>query len=362
MDDEIERQLQAIAERHGFSDAARTELRAWLGDLLAVTRDPADRETVLGATRLAGTSAETQLPAHTDRFEFRATLGQGAQGEVFRVWDRGLRRSMAMKTLRSDRADATAVLARFVAEAQLTSQLRHPAIVPVHELGRLPDGRLYYTMREVRGTTLATLIRGVHEASGDTWQASAQGTTLRDLVAAFAGACEAVGHAHSRGVIHRDLKPGNLMVGEFGEVQVIDWGIAKRIGTAEDPVQTARDDVEDETRLGEVVGTPAYMAPEQAYGWNDRVDARSDVYALGAILFEILTGRPPYEPRPGQPVLSQVLEGPPGDPGRADGPVPPAALVDLVRVCMARERTARPADAGAVREAVLPWLAGQSIP
>jgi serine/threonine-protein kinase len=357
VDEEVERQLRAFAERHGLSAEAADELRGWLGDLFATTRDPADRETVLGATRLASASGETELPAHTDRFEFRATLGHGAQGEVWRVWDRGLRRSMAMKTLRSDRADATSVLARFVAEAQLTSQLRHPAIVPVHELGRLPDGRVYYTMREVRGTTLATLIRGVHAASGTEWRPSEQGTTLDDLVQAFAGACEAVGHAHRRGVIHRDLKPNNLMVGEFGEVQVIDWGVAKRVGSPEDPVLTARDEVEDETRLGEVVGTPAYMAPEQAYGWNDRVDARSDVYALGAILYEIVSGRPPYEPESGRPVLSQVLEGPPRSPGRQGGPPVPPLLDALIERCMSREHTQRPADANAVRDQVMPYLA-----
>jgi serine/threonine protein kinase len=357
IDDEIEVQLRALARTHALSEAAVEDLRAWVASLMAATRSlpptfspgPEEQETVMGSL-LQGTAA---LPEQ--RFEFRGALGSGAMGEVFRVWDRGLRRNLALKTLRTDRAQASGMIARFVAEAQLTAQLRHPAIVPVHELGRLPDGRLYYTMREIRGRTLGDRIRALHAASPSSWGTTEEGWDLQRLVSAFAAACEAVAHAHARGVVHRDLKPANVMIGEFDEVWVLDWGVAKLVGHAEthDPVETDRGEMA--TQVGDVVGTPAYMAPEQAYGWNDRVDARADVYALGAILYELLSNRPPYVPEPGRPVLAQVLEGPPPAAGRRK-PAPPRALAALCADAMARDRTARPQDASEVAARLNQWL------
>jgi len=351
----LDQRLQALADAHGLSAEALHDVRELLLDLLDGTRDPDERPTVLGATRLdeRGPGAPAELPDPTDRFEFRATLGSGGMGEVWRVWDRGLRRSMAMKTVHPDRLGADATLARFVVEAQLTSQLRHPAIVPVHELGRLPDGRLYYTMREVRGQTLATACRRLHAASGEGWGRTDDGWTLRKLVGCWRRACEAVAHAHERGVVHRDLKPSNVMLGEFGEVQVIDWGVAKVLGADDDPVETDVGAELQQTLLGDVIGTPAYMPPEQAYGWNDRVDARSDVYALGAILYELLSGRPPYEPTAGRPVLSQVLEGPPPEVGGE--PTVPEVLRRVCKQAMARDRAERFPDARALADAVAPF-------
>jgi len=361
-DETDESRLQTLAQRHGWSVEAVRELRTWIRDLLDETRDSADRETVLGATRIPSEDrVAPEMP--TDRFELRAALGSGGMGEVWRVWDRSLRRSMAMKTVRADRRDAASLLARFVAEAQVTSQLRHPAIVPVHELGTLPDGRLFFTMREVRGFTLSWVVSQLHKASVDTWSQTADGWDLAWIIERFAQTCDAVGYAHERGVVHRDLKPTNIMIGEFGEVQVIDWGVAKVVGEgADEPVDTQLTDDPEQTAHGDVIGTPAYIPPEQAYGTSERVDPRADVYALGAILYEVLSNRPPFEAIPGQPVLSQVLDGPPISVGRTGGPTAPEGLATVCERAMSRDRGGRFANGTELAQAVRTWLTDRASP
>jgi serine/threonine-protein kinase len=215
-------------------------------------------------------------------------------GEVYRCTD-AFQRDLAIKVLRPELdGDATAE-ERFLREALLTGSLQHPGIVPVHNLGKLADGRPCYTMKLVRGRTLAEMLRD--EAAGP--------ERLSRLLAIVEKVCQAVAFAHSKGVIHRDLKPSNVMVGEFGEVQVMDWGLAKQLSRAEPIPVTAEATEEVETvgrveeaeglsRAGAALGTPAYMPPEQAQGDWDIVDERADVFALGAILCEVLTGRPPY--------------------------------------------------------------------
>ena len=325
-----------------------------------------------------------------DRYEDLGRIGIGGMGEVRRVRDRDLGRTMAMKIIRAELMARPKVVARFIEEAQCSAQLQHTGIVPVHEIGRMPDGRLYFTMAEVRGRTLAEVIAEVHWASkGDRWGESVTGWTFRGLVDAFHRVCEAVSYAHSRGVVHRDLKPENVMVGEHGEVLVVDWGLAKVVGRPDlaaesgdlDPVVTDRSQDESKaTRMGAVAGTPAYMPPEQANGEIDRIDARSDVYALGAILYEILSGRAPYEGSSGFEVLSKVKSGPPAPPGRAvglaetfgfgfddedepapaavSGPPLPAELVAAVERSMSREPFRRFGDAGVLATEVAAWLDG----
>jgi serine/threonine-protein kinase len=312
----------------------------------------------------------------TPDYEDLGLLGTGGMGEVRRVLDRRLGRVMAMKILRADLLGNPAAVARFVEEAQATAQLQHPGIVPVHDIGRLPDGRTWFTMREVQGRTLADVIREVHDASpGDRWEAGPSGWTFRRLVDAFRAVCEAVGYAHARAVVHRDLKPQNVMVGPFGEVLVLDWGLAMVRGGAGESVVTVRSgDDALETRMGTVAGTPAYMPPEQARGQIDRIGPATDVYALGAILYEILAGRPPYEGADGRAVLRAVLTGPPAPPQRArpgsatfgfedtwhlpSGPPLPEDLVAACLCAMDREPEARFADAGLLAAEVASWADG----
>ena len=369
----LPRALSDFIRTTGLSDAHARELERLLSHRSPASKlpsSPLDDGSLAVASNLTLQldSDYEDVPTVTsvagvDRYEDLGPLGEGAMGEVRRVRDRDLNRTMAMKVIRVDLMQHPAVLARFVEEAQCSAQLQHPGIVPVHELGRTPDGRVYFTMREVRGRTLGDVIAEVHTAPGDAW-----GAGLRRLVEAFRKVCEAVGYAHSRGVVHRDLKPANVMVGEFGEVLVVDWGLAKVQG-ARDRAAEAGDlsvIVTDRaalgglaTRMGAVAGTPAYMPPEQARGEIDRIDARSDVYALGAMLYEILAGRPPYEGPSGQAVVRRVLDGPPEPVDRADtlNDLPP----ELVAACsraMARQPEDRHGDAIALATEVTSWLEG----
>jgi WD40 repeat protein len=242
---------------------------------------------------------------HEGRYTIRGLQGSGGQARVMVAFDEEMGREVALKILseRRDEADPGTVspagrrtnpaAIRFLREARITAQLEHPNIVPVHEVGRRRDGALYYTMRLVRGKTLTAAL------------AECQGLADRlKRLGAFWDACNAIAFAHSRGVVHRDIKPSNMMVGEFGETVLLDWGIAKLDETPEqravyDPMRT---------EIGVPLGTPAYMSPEQATGASDRIDRRSDVWGLGAVLYQILTGRPPYTGETGTEVVARAQQ------------------------------------------------------
>ena len=300
-------------------------------------------------------------------YELLDLIGEGGMGRVYRVRDRTLNRVMALKVIRRKTMLQATVVERFLDEAQVTAQLQHPGIVPVHELGQLEDGRLYFTMPEVMGDTLKTAIKDVHAASQDAqWRTGELGWTLRRLVSVFVQVCEAVAYAHSRGVVHRDLKPSNIMVGAHGEVRVLDWGIAKVIGqrtltgeaALQIPVVTGRTRVEDETQSGSIVGTLSYMAPEQANGKIDLIDARSDVYALGAVLYEVLAGRPPFRGS-GVVMLYARSRGPISlDSIGKRTPSAPTGLREICERAIADARDARYAHAGELAQAVRDWLDG----
>jgi serine/threonine-protein kinase len=259
-------------------------------------------------------------------------------GEVHACHDARIGREVAMKRLRS--TDAVAI-DRFVREARLQRDLEHPAIAPVYDLGTTEDGVPYFTMERVRGVTLAAVVEGLR--AGDREVARAHST--RTLLAAFARVCRAVDYAHRRGVLHRDLKPGNVMLGRHGEVRVLDWGCAKSIAEDDAPVIGEFDVglAVDPTlsQHGEVIGTPGYLAPEQARGQG--ACARSDSYALGAILFEILTLRPLHASPTALSRLVSTMQGVESRPSaRAPELSIATALDELVARALATSPEARP--------------------
>ncbi len=221
------------------------------------------------------------------RYDLGEILGRGGMGEVISARDEYIGREVAIKRMRSEDPSAASV-ARFLREARIQGQLEHPAIVPIHELSRDGKGLPYFVMKQLAGITLADVIRALGEGDPDTEDVFTRQKLLRALVEI----CLAVEFAHSHNIVHRDLKPANIMLGDFGEVHVLDWGIARAIHDA--PERASAVDVAtldtDQTAVGTTLGTPGYMAPEQLRGEAD-LDGRADVYALGCLLFEILTLR-----------------------------------------------------------------------
>ena len=202
------------------------------------------------------------------RYTDLGEIGRGGMVVAQRVQDPELNRQLAMKIIDPKLLGQDSALTRFVNEAQTLSQLQHPNIVPVHELGQLEDGRYYFTMKEVKGQPLSEIIRRVHEASSNhRWESSKEGWNLRRLMDVYTRICAAVAFAHSRGVIHRDLKPENILIGDYDQVLVVDWGIAKIMGQGGSEVEETVQVTEAkayQTQMGSIAGTPAYMAPEQA--------------------------------------------------------------------------------------------------
>jgi Flp pilus assembly protein TadD len=309
------------------------------------------------ATTGASGAVEEDGPPVLPGCETLGPVAAGGMGVVWRVRDLEFGRDLAVKVLKlSDSGDARAA-ERFLAEARITGRLAHPVIVPVHGMGRLPDGRPWYTMKLVQGQTLAELLKDRPDL--------AEGRM--ELLRVFSQVCQAVAFAHGQGVIHRDLKPHNVMVGAHGEVQVMDWGLAKVLERVDPPPAEekgadgasaeTRDD-RPHTRTGSILGTSAYMPPEQARGLVDQVDRRADVFGLGAILCEILTGRPPYtgsrEDVPAQARAGNLTAAW----ARLDGCGADVELVHLATACLAADREARPADARAVAAAVAAYQAG----
>jgi tetratricopeptide (TPR) repeat protein len=276
-------------------------------------------------------------------------------GLVLAAHEVDLDRKVAIKLLLPGTSSAVA-RARFVTEARLTARLPHPAIPPIHELGTCADGSPFLVMKLIRGRTLADELKA----------RAGTATDLVKYIIVFEQVAQALGFAHSQGVIHRDLKPTNIMVGEFGEVQVMDWGIAKELGARasgaaepappgpapEGSTQTHAQRT-DLTVAGSVLGTPAYMAPEQARGELDRLGPRTDVFALGCILCDVLTGAPPFAGTSPAAVLKQAASGDVGAAlDRLDRSGAEPELVALARSCLSPDPAGRPADGGAVAAAV----------
>ncbi len=254
-------------------------------------------------------SSEIPKAPADSRYQLQGEIARGGMGAIIKGRDTDLGRDLAIKVLLDQHKDKPEVIQRFVEEAQIGGQLQHPGIAPVYELGQFTDRRPFFSMKLVKGETLSKLLADREEPADDRGR----------FIGIFEQVCQTMAYAHSRGVIHRDLKPANIMVGAFGEVQVMDWGLAKVLPTGgvadekkahdkqqgQSVIQTLRSKIGSDapgvvgsfgsqTQMGSVMGTPAYMPPEQALGEIDNLDERADVFGLGAILCEILTGKPPY--------------------------------------------------------------------
>ncbi len=291
-----------------------------------------------------------------------AQVGHGGMGIVLRGHDSRLGRDVALKILKPRYASDPAIVSRFVEEARIGARLQHPGIVPVHQLGTDDRGEPFFTMKLVDGRSLAALL-------ADRASLDAERQKLLDV---FLKTCQAVAFAHSRGIVHRDLKPANVMVGSFGEVHLVDWGLAKVLSADELPSPSRSQD-ESASNLafkalrlgtppvsslaGEVLGTLAYMAPEQARGEGDGVDARADVFSLGGILCEILTGLPPYSGMTRAQVRECAAKAELGPAlQRLQLDTVDAQLASIARRCLAADSAARPRDAGELARAMEDWF------
>src|SRR5690348_12331752 len=287
LDEVVSAQRQLASALHASSGPRRVSGRAGPGFATLVQSGapqpmPPSSGGVFADLLKVGEEAPGRYTYLSPEGERGAEIGRGGIGRVLLVMDAHLGREVAIKELLQDEAGVDSeLMTRFLAEARITGQLEHPNIVPVYELGRRADGRLYYTMRMVRGETLSAALE--------------RARTLADrlaLLTHFAGLCNAIAYAHSRGVVHRDIKPDNVMIGEFGETVVLDWGMAKvrpaatasggDDGMAVDRLEHFDPDV---TMEGSLCGTPTHMSPEQARGALDEIDERSDVWALGVVLY-----------------------------------------------------------------------------
>jgi serine/threonine-protein kinase len=311
------------------------------------------------------TSAPVNVVSPVIRFRRLREHARGGLGEVFVALDGELNREVALKEIQDRFADRPDARGRFLREAEITGNLEHPGVVPVYGLGAYPDGRPYYATRFIRGESMQEAIERFHKADSDPRRDPGERSlALRDLLGRFVAVCHAVAYAHSRGVIHRDLKPANCMLGEYGETLVVDWGLARLLDqphgektTAERPILAGSGSGTAPTEMGQVVGTPAYMPPEQAEGRLDRLGPTSDVFCLGATLYCLLTGHAPYT---GPEALARarrvnVL------PARQRKRSVPAALEAVCGKAMAKRPEERYGTAKVLAEEVQRFLADEPV-
>jgi len=309
-------------------------------------------------------------PEHRSRYTLTRVEGKGGYGQVWLAYDPNLKREIALKNIRPDKDARPEIVQGLIREAQITGQLEHPNIIPIYELEHTDErGRPYYTMRFLRGDTLGDRIKAYHDRRK---AGAADPLDLPQLLNAFVDICNALAYAGSRGIVHRDLKPSNVMLGNFGEVLVLDWGLAKEVGERDSDQSTkdANDSViadANETAHGQIKGTLAYMAPEQAAGRPDLIDERTDVYGLGAILFAILTGRGPHKggqagntAKDTMELLKRISAGETPRPRSVEASVP-RALDAACAHAMATERSDRYQTATELARDVERWLADEPV-
>ncbi len=311
----------------------------------------------------------------SERYRYIRPLDQGGLGIVSVALDEDLNREVAIKEIRKDRYDNDYLLHKFLLEAQVTGGLEHPGIVPIYGIGRSADGRPYYAMRLIKGDNLRHHIKQFHESIAK-GLLEFDGPQLRRLLQRFIDVCNAIEYAHARGILHRDIKPVNIMLGRYGETLVVDWGLAKAVGESlkvdsdygisevttieeEQPLTPSGSDASSETRLGSVLGTPAYASPEQLSGQVDRIGVASDVYGLGATLYELLTGHAPVSGNLLQ--IVQIVNA-----GKIPSPrsIQPAVSKSLQAICQ-KSMALNPADrygsAQLLRQDIEHWLDDEPV-
>ncbi|MCM2369889.1 serine/threonine-protein kinase [Aporhodopirellula aestuarii] len=303
------------------------------------------------------------------RFEIQRSFARGALGEVFIARDTDLRRNVALKQMLDHCAENANSRARFIFEAEVTGALEHPGIVPIYALGNHDNGRPYYAMRFIEGSTMEAVIDSFHAEGGLNGDAIAA-LTLRELLGQMISICRTIGYAHSRGIVHRDIKPANVMLGQFGETLVVDWGLAKIIGTNDDAEASAPDAAPnaasendngfEQSQLGQACGTPQFMSPEQSIGRHDLVNSRSDIYSLGATLYKLLTGKPAFTGSDLGEVLDAVRAGRFLKP-RQVAPAVPKPLEAICLKAMAADPAKRYASAISMADDISNWLADQPV-
>jgi serine/threonine-protein kinase len=311
------------------------------------------------------------------RFQLIRPHARGGIGQVWVARDSELQRDVALKEIQPRYAERADHRARFVLEAEITGNLEHPGIVPVYSLGRNAKGQPYYAMRFIQGESLSVAIKRFHAGIRDAGGVSSKrsrwtwGIEFRQLLRRFLDVCDAIDFAHSRGVIHRDLKPANIMLGRYGETLVVDWGLAKLIGKQQGPSDQPDGEFQpslagaavatsDETQQGTTIGTPSYMSPEQARGAIDQLGPSTDVYSLGATLYELLTGKVAYPGEKVKEVLEKVIQGDFPAPRTVERSIP-AALEAVCLKAMAHEPEQRFPSVRALAQDLEHWMADEPV-
>ena len=375
--------LDHLVENEFIDDAARQELADQTSAALTELMDNGPLDSLIAGTlealdpsgrisRLLGIQAAAGAGSSDHRramhgYQLIRKIGQGGLGRVWLAFDESLKRHVAIKEISGN--DSPEIVERFDREAVITGRLEHPGIVPIHQLGtEEKTGKSFYVMRFLGKTTLHDTIMEYHERRAE---GEDDPMLIRRLLDDFVNVCQAIGHAHSRQVIHRDLKPENIAIDSFGQVIVIDWGIAKVIGEANlDHASVELDSNEansQSTMQGQVLGSPLYMAPEQAAGRVDDLDERTDIYGLGAILFAILTGSAPHEVLRDQEtvsgirdLLSAIASHPTPNALETDNGVD-ATLAAICGKAMAGKQYARYQSAMELADDVQRWMAGEPV-
>lgn len=358
-----------------LSAEVQSDLKA-LGDsevdatIQLASKDPG---TEIGVKTVAMESGERPLPNRElgndePRYRVLKPHAKGGLGRVFVAQDLELNREVALKEIRDDFADDPSNRERFVLEAEVTGGLEHPGVVPVYGLGRYPSGRPYYAMRFVKGDSLRDAVTQLHE-NNDLEKREASYSTLefRKLLGRFIDVCYAIAYAHSRGVLHRDIKPGNIMLGNFGETLVVDWGLAKIQGIDERVVPSDENTLRpssgssvNATRMGIAIGTPAFMSPEQAEGRIDQLGPASDVYSLGATLYFMLTSQSPVDGKTLEEALEIVKKGDVPPPRERVQSIP-KSLEAICQKAMAHSPQDRYRSAEALADDIESYLADEPV-